>query len=385
MSLDIAFLGTGSGYPSPFRGSSCIALRRDGEVFLIDCGEGSQTQIMKLKLIRPGRVTKIFISHLHGDHLFGLPGLLCTISMAYKSSQEEDDGIEKEDVDPSGNMIEIYGPLGLRRFLRETLSLSRSVLSFKYVVHELVPENVGVRQGRDWDVKDGNWTLEEKATGSLHLNEMKTGHAIYYDPCHNGWLVYKDKSVTILAGQLLHRVPAFGYVFQEPLKPGKLNSQKLMAAGVPRGPLFGKIKNGETVTLDSGTIISPSEYIGQDQPGRKVAILQDTCDSWGALEICRDCDVIVHEATNENAHQQQCIENGHSTPFMAGKFAAVAGASTLILTHFSQRYKDKNLHENLTPDSLTVDKLALEAAEVFSGTVVNAYDGLIFPVTRKIA
>lgn len=384
MSLDIAFLGTGSGYPTPFRGSSCIALRRDGEVYLIDCGEGSQTQIMKLKLIRPGKVTKIFITHLHGDHLFGLPGLLCTISMAYKSSNEEADGIEKEQTDPTNTIIEIYGPLGLRRFLRETLSLSRSVLAFQYVVHEVVPENVRFRQGRDWDVKDSNWTLEEKASGPLHINEMKTGHAIFYDPCHNGWLVCKDSNVTILAGQLRHRVPAFGFVFQEPSKPGKLDSQKLIAAGVPRGPLFGKIKNGETVTLENGTVIIPNEYIGPNQPGRKVAVLQDTCDSWGALEICRDCDVIVHEATNENAHQKQCIENGHSTPYMAGEFASVAGASTLILTHFSQRYKDKNLHENLTPDSLTVDRLASEAAEVFSGTVVNAYDGLIFPVTRKV-
>nr|XP_039263619.1 zinc phosphodiesterase ELAC protein 1-like [Styela clava] len=382
--MDVAFLGTGSGYPSPCRSASCMAIRHEGEVWLIDCGEGSQTQIMKTKLIRPGRITKIFITHLHGDHLFGLPGLLCTISMAYKSSNEEAMEVEKEDIDPTDTIVEIYGPCGLRRFLRESLNLSRSILSFKYVVHELVPENKQYNHIKGGDPDWSKWSPDHMATGSLHINECKHGRAIFYDSSCEGWFIFKDEKITILAGQLCHRIPAFGYVFFEPPKPGRLESEKLQKAGVPKGPLYGKIKRGESVTLADGTVINPRDYIGPEQPGRKVAILQDTRDSWSTLSICQNCDVMIHEATNENSHYKQCYDNGHSTPAMAAEFATAANASTLVLTHFSQRYKDPHLHEEIDDTDLTVDKLVEEAGEGFLGNVIAAYDGLILPVTRKV-
>ena len=121
--MELHFLGTGSAYPSPKRSSSCTALRlQNGTIYLFDCGEGSQIQLQKSTL-KPGKISKIFITHLHGDHLFGLPGLLCTIGM---------NGV------PCKSKIDIYGPCGLRNFICTSLILSFSILPYKFQVHEII-------------------------------------------------------------------------------------------------------------------------------------------------------------------------------------------------------------------------------------------------------
>lgn len=371
MALDILFLGTGSGYPTPNRGASCMGIRYEGNVWLVDCGEGTQTQIMSIKTIKPSAITKIFITHLHGDHLFGLPGLLCTLSMAYKPPENGENREEQ--------VIEIYGPHGLRRYIRENLSLSRSILTFKYVVHELMPVKEQYESNRlddpDWD----EWKPEHSCSSEqVHVSELHCSRNIEFDINTRSWPLIMDGTIKVVAGILRHRVPTFGYVFTEDDKPGKLLHKKLIDFGVPPGSLFGKIKRGEPVLLDDGRVAQPCDFVGPQIPGRKIAVLQDTCFSEHMLHLCQNCNVLIHEATNEESHREKCVQNGHSTAIMAAEFLVKSSSKHLILTHFSQRYKPDS---ESTKDEPTTSILVKEASTVADENIITAaYDGLVFNV-----
>ncbi|NXD47063.1 RNZ1 protein, partial [Copsychus sechellarum] len=209
MSLEITFLGTGSAFPSPSRGASALVLRREGQCWLFDCGEGTQTQLMRSHL-RAARITKIFITHLHGDHFFGLPGLLCTLSL-----QSGPDG--------SKAPVDIYGPLGLRSFLRRSLELSHSQLLFPITVHELVPTPDQCPPGefRDFSGLDRG---EE-------LPQGPPGRVVQLDPGEDSYLLVEEEQLVVRAFRLFHRVPSFGFVLEEKPRPGKLNVQKLKELG----------------------------------------------------------------------------------------------------------------------------------------------------------
>lgn len=120
--------------------------------------------------------------------------------------------------------------------------------------------------------------------------------------------------MTVSAAILKHRILCFGYVIQEDCLPGKLDPILLKSKGIPVGPLYAKIKNGESIVAPDGTTIKPDDVLGSPLPGRKVVILGDTCQSGQISNMAINADVLVHEATNENAHQEKCVENGHSTP-----------------------------------------------------------------------
>ncbi|NXG75884.1 RNZ1 protein, partial [Baryphthengus martii] len=209
MSMEITFLGTGSAYPSPTRGASALVLRREGECWLFDCGEGTQTQLMKSHL-KAGRITKIFITHLHGDHFFGLPGLLCTLSL-------------QSSPDPNKPPVDIYGPLGLGSFVRRAMELSHSQLLFPYAVHELVPtrDQCPAEEFKDFSSLDGP---EVSPRGA----EERRFHL---DPGDNSYLLVEDEQVVVKAFRLFHRVPSFGFVVEEKPRAGKLNVEKLKAFG----------------------------------------------------------------------------------------------------------------------------------------------------------
>ncbi|NXI89579.1 RNZ1 protein, partial [Psophia crepitans] len=205
MSVDITFLGTGSAYPSPTRGASALVLRREGECWLFDCGEGTQTQLMKSHL-KAGRITKIFITHLHGDHFFGLPGLLCTLSL-------------QSSPDPNKPAVDIYGPLGLHNFIWRSMELSHSQLLFPYTVHELVP------------TRDQCPAEEFREFSYLNRDEGAQGRRIHLDPVENSYLLLEDEQLVLKAFRLFHRIPSFGFVVEEKPRPGKLNVQKLKDLG----------------------------------------------------------------------------------------------------------------------------------------------------------
>ncbi|KAK9504727.1 hypothetical protein O3M35_010993 [Rhynocoris fuscipes] len=318
--MHVIFLGTASSYPTAERAVSCTAVRfEDGDVWLFDCGEGSQIQIQKSS-VHPGHIKKIFITHLHGDHLFGIAGLMCTLS---NQVQERS----------SSFTLEIYGPLGLRRYIRESLNLSRSPLSYQYVVHELIHPEELVQQ----DIKE--WDIAEESTGPLHIQEL-AGKQI---ACvNNSWHLLENDKVKVEAGFLIHRIPSFGYVIKEKPLPGRLNTELLLEKGLKPGPVYGKFKKGESVLLPSGELIRPEDVVGEPKPGRILTILGDTCNSDRMIHIARGSDLLIHEATLEDGLQEMALEKQHSTPSMAVQFAAAIQAKRLVLFHFSQRYKAIN-------------------------------------------
>ncbi|XP_062520672.1 zinc phosphodiesterase ELAC protein 1-like [Corticium candelabrum] len=362
--MELTFLGTGSCYPTPTRGVSCIALKHEAQCWLFDCGEGSQIQLMKSN-VKPGRIRKIFITHLHGDHLFGLPGLLCTISQNSSADREP---------------VELYGPVGLRRFIRVALELSRSLLGFNYIVHELVPLDDAIAVAERLPESDKLWQPRHDAEGLCHPNEIPGGRMISCDSS-NIWHIGNFGALSIAAAPLSHRVPCFGYCISESEIPGKLNVELLRSKGILPGPLYGKLKNGEAIVAPNGEIVTTEEALGPPTPGRKIVILGDTSESIRITSIAQNCDVLVHEATNEDELQETTIKNGHSTPTMAGQFATKVNAATLILTHVSQRYKTNS--STLGDGEVPVAKLAKQASACFTGKVIVAEDLFCFSIPLK--
>ncbi|XP_068167843.1 zinc phosphodiesterase ELAC protein 1 [Antennarius striatus] len=367
MSMDLTFLGTGSAYPSPHRGASALVLRTEGDCWLFDCGEGTQTQLMKSQ-IRAGRITKVFISHLHGDHLFGLPGLLCTVSLNTNPEGQQ-----------SPKCVDIYGPRGLRHFLRVTLGLTGSQLLFPYAVHELEPTS-------DQSPEEGRLSLEMTAAcGPLHPQEQP-GTTITLDVSSDSYFLFEDKKFVVKAFRLFHRIPSFGFCVQEHNRPGKLKTDLLKELGVKSGPLYGRLKAGEAVTLASGRVILPSEVLEEAIPGRKICILGDCSSILGEapLVLCSGADVLVHEATLGNQHRDKAVDHGHSTPGMAAAVARACGVRRLVLYHFSQRYKPCSLQKEDDEDSaLELKRQAEEALQDSGVEVTLAEDFLVLPIPLR--
>jgi ribonuclease Z len=278
--MQLTFLGTCAGTPSLQRNVSAIALTlsRRGNYWLFDCGEATQHQFMRSAL-KPGKLEKIFITHLHGDHIFGLPGLLTSRSMG---------GISEP--------LTLYGPAGLKTFVETTLSLSGSFVTYP-----------------------------------LEIIEIEAGE------------VFDDGKISVTAYPLNHVLPCFGYRIEEHDKPGFLDAARLKAENVPRGPWFQQLKQGAVITLEDGRVINGSDYLGPATPGKKLAIFGDTAPTETALALAADVDVMVHEATLEAAMEEKANGRGHSTTVQAASVAKAARAKRLIATHFSSRYRFEDM------------------------------------------
>lgn len=277
--MEITFLGTSSGVPTRSRNVSSVALRlpQRAEVWLFDCGEGTQHQLLRSD-IKTSQLRRIFVTHMHGDHIFGLMGLLASCGLA-----------------GSAQKVDIFGPPGLDEYLQACAKYTYSSLPNRIQVSTVQP---GV--------------------------------------------VYEEAEFTVSCCRLKHRVPAFGYRIVEKDRPGKFNVDKAVALGIPPGPIYGRLKRGGTVTLPDGRKIRGTQVCGETEPGRKFVYCTDTIFCEEAIELAQDADVLVHEATFSHQDAQLAFERLHSTSTMAAQVALAAGVKQLIMTHFSPRYAPGN-------------------------------------------
>jgi len=279
MSLRVIFLGTAGSVPTPKRSLPAILIQRKGEQLMFDCGEGVQRQMIKAKA-GFHRKMKIFITHMHGDHVLGLPGLMQTMALLDREKK-----------------LEVYGPPGIKRFIEAIRETVQFVLTFPVEIHEIEEEGV----------------------------------------------VCEEKEYTVKAVWANHVIPSLAYALVEKPRPGKFYPEKAKALGVPEGPLWSKLQHGHKIKLPDGRVIKPEQVVGPPRQGRKIVYTGDTKPFRGFMKFAAGADLLIHDATLDDELVERAKEDGHSTPSQAAKNARKTRAKQLILTHISARYDDTSI------------------------------------------
>lgn len=280
MDLWVTFIGTAASVPTASRGTAATLIARGGDRFLVDCGEGTQRQLLRsgLGLVE---LDLILITHLHGDHYLGLPGLLKTYGLRGRAGA-----------------VRIAGPKGLARLL-ETLRPVIGRTPFPLEVTELGP----------------------------------------------GGVPWRAPGARIEAFATSHGVPSVGYALIEEDRPGMFDVAAATALGVPPGPLFGRLQRGESVTLGDGSTVRPDQVLGAPRRGRRVVLTGDTEPCAGTVQAAHGADLLVHEATFCEDERDRARETRHSTAREAAEVAATAGAAMLALTHISSRFMPREIRD----------------------------------------
>ena len=284
--MQLLFLGTGAGMPSKQRNTTSTVLKlleERGSFWMFDCGEATQHQILHTTL-KPRKLEKLFITHLHGDHIYGLPGLLGSRSFL--------GGLEP---------LTIYGPTGLKNWIEVTLSVSKTHVKYP-----------------------------------LTIIEIEEG------------VVFEDEEFIVEAKLLEHVVPCFGYTVKQKALAPELYIEKTDALGVPRGPLLKQLKEGHDVLLPDGKVVKSEEVTGAPKDGFKVTILGDTkyCDN--SIWLSENADIVVHEGTFDIETAELARLYGHSTIVDAAEVCEKANAKHLIVNHISARFMPSDLNKMLS-------------------------------------
>ncbi|AGN01875.1 ribonuclease Z [Salinarchaeum sp. Harcht-Bsk1] len=303
MTLRVTFLGTGGAVPTTERNPSALLVNREGDRLLFDCGEGTQRQLMRFGA--GFDVSHLFVTHLHGDHVYGIPGFLETL-----------DFNDREDP------LTIHVPPGTKGKVRSFLESLGGWPSFPLRLSETSPGAVPLRR-EDYEVR---------------------------------------------AFDVDHRTNAVGYVLEEDDRKGRFDRQRAEELGVPVGPKFSTLHEGESVELDDGTTIEPEQVVGEPRPGRTLVYTGDTRPQERTVEVARNADLLIHDATFADDRAERARKTAHSTAREAGEIAQRADVRRLALTHVSSRYAhDVSAHET-------------EANEAFDGEAFVPHDGDVVEV-----
>lgn len=303
MTLHVTFLGTSGAVPTTERNPSSVFVRRGGDALLFDAGEGAQRQMMRYGT--GFDVDDVFVSHVHGDHVLGIPGLLQTLDFNGRS-------------DP----LRVHTPRGTARTLRKLL----------FALH---------------DTNGFETMIEEVSAGDIVVDR-------------------REYEVRAFATE--HRTNSVGYALVEHDRKGRFDREKAEELGVPVGPKFSRLHDGEAVELDDGTVVRPEQVVGPPRPGRKFVYTGDTRPTKATRSAAEDADLLVHDATFAEEAADRARETGHSTAREAAEVAQTAGARRLALTHISSRYGGDT------------SPLKEEASAVYDGELFVARDGMEFDV-----
>jgi len=303
MTLQVTFLGTSAAVPTTERNPSSVFVRREGDAFLFDAGEGTQRQMMRYGT--GFDVSDVFVTHAHGDHVFGLPGLVHTL-----------DFNDRED------------PL---------------------TIH--VPRGVG-----------------EKVADLVFAVGGDTGFPVRVREVDAGETVLDRNEFEIRTFNTDHRTDSVGYALAEDDRKGRFDRERAEELGVPVGPKFSRLHDGNAVELEDGTVVEPEQVVGDPRPGRTIVYTGDTRPTDGVREAADGADLLIHDATFANDASERAAQTGHSTAGEAAKVAAEAGVRALALTHVSSRYAGD------------ARELKRDAQKGFPGEVFVAHDGMEYDV-----
>ncbi len=307
MQFSITLLGTNSALPSPERFTAAQVLQVQNKLYLIDCGEGTQIRMTQFG-VRRSKIHQIFISHLHGDHFYGLMGLLTSFALNGRTAP-----------------IDIFSPPGLEEIIR-------------VLVH----------------YQGGN-----AFSYPIHFHQVDT--TVYQ-------LIYEDAALRVFSLPLKHQIPTAGYLFVEKERERNILPDKIAAYQIPVGWIRA-IKQGEDFIASDGRVILNAELTRSPAPPRAYAYCSDTRYNETLIPLLKGVDLLYHEATFLHQDLANAKETMHATATEAAQVAAQAEVGTLILGHFSSRYK-------------TTEAFIKEARAIFNATLAG-YDGMIYNVPLR--